>query len=393
MKNGPMGVISTVLIDGNKHFLTNEEVTQYMYGETLVEIIGNRKDLLALREYYFSKAVAEQDKGTGLIYLEKNSSPYKLTSGKDDDPVKWNHEEVKNVKVTINKGGGDDSRVMVIETPVSDFLDTIKKALGKETLNTYYYDINAWTTQYGKPTEFLIAVHAATQAPDFAYKLATDGSVDAKVHVDLFPVTTTIKFVTGNRSDESVLGLIEELNTNKALISKYARRLAYCLDYNAKLVYTIGYYASANDAKEEIRQELLENETTVTKTEEELEKDVNSKFEERLNNAVISKASKGDLKNIANVYEQYRYNINKNSFNTYFQEPQEEFKLVDTELSFNDIFGTDMIRDSLTEWESATKTATPFITKVVNHWFRNSYFTGIEKEDLGEVKSKIKSMF
>ena len=77
-------------------------------------------------------------------------------------------------------------------------------------------------------------------------------------------------------------------------------------------------------------------------------------------------------------------------------------ELLEERFSYNDIFGTkeskvgtgkDMIRASLANWEnSATTTATPFITKVVNHWFRNNYFTDIEEEDLGEIKSKIKSM-
>ena len=46
-----------------------------------------------------------------------------------------------------------------------------------------YYNLAGWTGRYGKPFELLVALHLATMAPDFAYQIAMNDDLDAKVNI------------------------------------------------------------------------------------------------------------------------------------------------------------------------------------------------------------------
>lgn len=69
--------------------------------------------------------------------------------------------------------------------------------------DTYQYNLDGWMGRYGKPIEFLLALHTGTMAPDFAYEVAVGKDFDTKVFVKFkkVGVTTRLKFTspqTGN---------------------------------------------------------------------------------------------------------------------------------------------------------------------------------------------------
>ncbi len=62
--------------------------------------------------------------------------------------------------------------------------------------DTYQYNLDGWMGRYGKPIEFLLALHTGTMAPDFAYEVAVGKDFDTKVFVKFkkVGVTTRLKF-------------------------------------------------------------------------------------------------------------------------------------------------------------------------------------------------------
>lgn len=50
----------------------------------------------------------------------------------------------------------------------------------------YKYAIDGWLGKYGRPLEFSLALHLSTMAPELAYKVATDISVEAQVYLEVF---------------------------------------------------------------------------------------------------------------------------------------------------------------------------------------------------------------
>lgn len=49
------------------------------------------------------------------------------------------------------------------------------------------------------------------------------------------------------------------------------------------------------------------------------------------------------------------------------------------------------LKEAIDTYEGQAKTATPYITKVVNHWYRNQYFIGIEN-DISSQKQRVRKM-
>lgn len=59
--------------------------------------------------------------------------------------------------------------------------------------DTYTYSLDGWTGRYGKPLEFLLALHLSTMAPDLAYHVASDKEFDTKVHIDFQDIEAYLK--------------------------------------------------------------------------------------------------------------------------------------------------------------------------------------------------------
>lgn len=61
--------------------------------------------------------------------------------------------------------------------------------------HTYYYNLEGWLTKYARPYEFLLTLHLATMAPEFAYEVATSPETNAKVIVDFKQSSSEIELV------------------------------------------------------------------------------------------------------------------------------------------------------------------------------------------------------
>ena len=62
-----------------------------------------------------------------------------------------------------------------------------------DSIDTYEYNLDGWMGRYGKPIEFLLALHTGTMAPDFAYEVAVGEEFDTKVYVKFKKVGTTVR--------------------------------------------------------------------------------------------------------------------------------------------------------------------------------------------------------
>ncbi|MBR6033561.1 MAG: hypothetical protein IKP28_02310 [Clostridia bacterium] len=144
----------------------------------------------------------------GMLWFETNDL------AEENNGEFWKSEDGTVYEYSIEK----ENRLLRISTRLTDtWWRSVKAFFGISDISGYLYDLNNWTTKYGKPVEFLISVHMATQAPDFAYKLATDYNVDTKVHIAAFPSQINIKFVTGDQSDQGILELIDESKRDRTL--------------------------------------------------------------------------------------------------------------------------------------------------------------------------------
>lgn len=63
----------------------------------------------------------------------------------------------------------------------------------ENSVDIYQYNLDGWMGRYGKPIEFLLALHTGTMAPDFAYEVAVGDEFDTKVYVKFKKVSTTVR--------------------------------------------------------------------------------------------------------------------------------------------------------------------------------------------------------
>lgn len=61
--------------------------------------------------------------------------------------------------------------------------------------NDYYFNMENWTSRYGKPLELFLALHLSTMMPDLPYDLATENVFNTKVNINLQRVTSTYKVI------------------------------------------------------------------------------------------------------------------------------------------------------------------------------------------------------
>lgn len=65
--------------------------------------------------------------------------------------------------------------------------------------HTYYYNLEGWLTKYARPYEFLLTLHLATMAPEFAYEVATSPETNAKVTIDFKQTSVEIDLVVDEK--------------------------------------------------------------------------------------------------------------------------------------------------------------------------------------------------
>lgn len=107
----------------------------------------------------------------------------------DGQRVEWDELASENsngaggipVELTITPDIDRENRKLVLT------INEKKQVAGqlKETKTECIYNLDGWTGRYGKPIEFLLALHLGTMAPDFAESIATRQEFDTKVNIRL----------------------------------------------------------------------------------------------------------------------------------------------------------------------------------------------------------------
>ena len=114
-----------------------------------------------------------------------------------------------------------------IETNPENKTLTVKMKPGLFSTTYYTFNMDGWTSRYGKPLELSITLHLATMAPDLVYRLDMDEKEDTKIHIGTSEkYTANIKFeyhITGDNittdfaSIDSDLSSLDESVANKKL--------------------------------------------------------------------------------------------------------------------------------------------------------------------------------
>lgn len=93
------------------------------------------------------------------------------------------------------------NRGLLSKNPKSVNIDRVKKIMeirikGSENAKeekVYEYNLDGWMGRYGKPIEFLLALHVGTMAPDLAYEVAVGDEFNTKVYVKFKQVDVKVK--------------------------------------------------------------------------------------------------------------------------------------------------------------------------------------------------------
>lgn len=240
------------------------------------------------------------------------------------------------------------------------FWDQLKMILGIESSGKEYgVDLESFLSKYGKPSEFTLAFHLATQAPDFVYKLATSSNTDTKVYLDMWPKTINYIAVTDSGSEARLDTLLNSINTNSDVHQRYVSELE---NYSGELIEgrqekLYDYYLNSGNFFN-INPEAYKAQAT------------------RWYNDMIEKLKGTTYMSVEAVINAIKTEIlaSGRSYNI------EEWEIIDIQgvnCSFNDL--KELI-DMFPSFNKTINTATPYITKVVQHWYRNQYFINQDKE-------------
>lgn len=351
-------------------YIGSEVIEAYRYGKKLIgeneEFKDRFKQMLNIKISEKKEQYSKEDLvGTGLIHVVGST----LSDGQV--VVGENNEH----GISIN----EEKRQLIISTQQID--DTWSWLLSKFNLATTYnyaYDLNNWVCKYGKPVEFLVSMHLATGAPDFVYQVATSPAVDTRVYVDLFPVSNSLSLVTEEGGTTTAMDIINNACDNA--LPKYKEKIEWMKgvidSIPDKYKEKEGFQSCYNSMKNAedlsdffLNFLLLRNMTLAPDYVDGLIPEIYQKKEDTYSRIIIDNEKYEDLATIGLI----------------------TIKLNDAELgpySYSDI--TD-IRRELTKYESQSwNSATPYITKVVNHWYRNQYFTKKDATiDLSTKKTRI----
>lgn len=350
------------------------------YLKTLEDLIQNEYISIG-QEYTYS--------GDGLIFLENNKGTYKdVLSG---NWIYGGDEKVYGIEID------KDNKQFIIKMnlPAKTFFE----ALGITRLSKYAYDLNNWTTKYGKSQDFLIGAHIATMAPDFTYRLATATAVDTKVHVALFETDIDLKVVTEDKSDISVLDLINAANEDTFILNELKSKLRKIIEqlnysdipqsmaneikgklgeyYKSLVWFSTPPYTGIPD-RDEVRADAdnIDNRIsgiTLTVFKNKLSEAFSQKtiinFFKKLDELILNRYRDNEVSTLREKIEE----LKKLTIATIGIQTSDDYKPID-DLPFGNF--ESMIR-VIEEIQEPIDVATPYITKVVRHWYRNQYFTNV----------------
>lgn len=360
--------------------LNGEEKTKFIFGKNLLNELDteSRTAFLTLADNKFISYEREfetyANAGTGMIYLDNNDA--EVENGSKTGWKKGNY--------TYDVEIDEDNRYLIVNTVDNSegFWSIVKKQ------SNYAYDLNGWTCKYGKPVEALLAMHIGTGAPDFVYQFATSPAVDTKVHIDLFPVNMHMKFTTESDGEgEYIRPVVEEAidGATKGIVdSDLYNSLISELREKSEEINTADNIFELISGENKLSN--YANELNGYKDIENLASDGNTKLEELVNklNSIRNKINPNSpagmvlararnlIDNIIEDIENIDITVLGESFNY-----EETKQLYDVVIEYED---------------SILSTATPYITKVENHWYRNQYFLGSGEINISQKKTDLSKM-
>lgn len=172
------------------HLDTDKRIEKETLAEIIITTIGE------FNQYSRDIKIPELTAGQILARMGEENEALSLTQGL----IVFDGALPKGVTVEIDR----TTRQLVVT--VNDAIRPIHKGEDleeTETQHVYYYNLDGWVTKYSRPYEFLLALHMATMAPEFAYEVATSPETNAKVIMDFKPVTVEMDLIV----DESMVGM------------------------------------------------------------------------------------------------------------------------------------------------------------------------------------------
>lgn len=89
----------------------------------------------------------------------------------------------------------------------------------------FKYDLETWSTRYGRPQELLLALHLSTMMPDLSYEIATNQDFNTKVQINMQKIKVTYD-VIATKDDETL--------TKDKAYDLFFKNCVNFYDYNTK---------------------------------------------------------------------------------------------------------------------------------------------------------------
>lgn len=245
------------------------------------------------------------------------------------------------------------------------FVNTLEALVGLDRAHLYTVDLEQYLSKYGKPSEFTLALHLATQAPDFVYKLATSSSTDTKVYLDMWIRQEDYIPVTAVGGIMTLMDHIAEQDANPDVhknyidwLEKIKDRLAknWADQYARKITTQLEFPGSTGDDWFKLGLDEIEK----------IIRELNHGYGsvEEVINEIIGKLG--------------QYGISRDEI-----EEQPFIPIQGVLCSYRDMI--ELKDNVIPSLEKTVNVATPYVTQVVQHWYRNQYFT-MEGNELEKAK-------
>lgn len=163
----------------------------YGFGEPVRDENGKLTDIKGDRNYILAYLTAENK-----TYLIANDS-WNLSDIIDDVLDGFDDKDLDSSwgdgMIVLNEKLVDADSVSIDRKKRLMEVHIQTKKNDKDAVDVYQYNLDGWMGRYGKPIEFLLALHTGTMAPDFAYQVAAGDEFDTKVYVKFKKVSTTVR--------------------------------------------------------------------------------------------------------------------------------------------------------------------------------------------------------
>lgn len=231
---------------GNITDINSDYITEYLAADNRTYMLST----VSVSSLFRKLSGKNSEIGTGMISIENEIDAIEsiIIDGKI---VEW--DKIANGESVDGSGGDKDLIITLIpeiDRKTKKLTLTINKVKkdsnGKNKAETAkcVYNLEGYAGRYGKPIEFLLALHIGTMAPQFVEKIATRAEFDTKVNIRLHKSLEVVKLKYNNMFLDDVE---KELNSTKDSIWSWMKTVNSAQKRN---VY------SENDAKAQAESRL-----------------------------------------------------------------------------------------------------------------------------------------